>query len=162
MVWSNNSSQQKQVHLLLEQLFEAGLLTRDQIEVIRIDHAATAIPIPEVLCQRGWIKEQTISYFMQNIVNTESKSSQTEHLKQQVEQLHQQQVKLSKVKIALEKEIEKLRKEKGVPQQYGPKQHQNQLTLDRNKTQLSSARHHDVNNDSRSKRDTQDSIAWIG
>lgn len=56
-------------------LVDAGLINRGQIEVALNDQKATGMKFGEVLATRGWIKQQTIEYFMAKIVLPERKSS---------------------------------------------------------------------------------------
>ena len=56
-------------------LVDAGLINRGQIEVALNDQKATGMKFGEVLATRGWIKQQTIEYFMNKIVLPERKAS---------------------------------------------------------------------------------------
>lgn len=49
-------------------LVEAGLLTQVQIDVALADQEATGVRFGDILVLRGWIKEQTIEYFMRKLV----------------------------------------------------------------------------------------------
>ena len=49
-------------------LVDAGLINRGQIEVALNDQKATGMKFGEVLVTRGWIKQQTVEYFMDKIV----------------------------------------------------------------------------------------------
>ncbi|NER01070.1 MAG: hypothetical protein F6K30_30995 [Cyanothece sp. SIO2G6] len=49
-------------------LVEAGLINRGQIEVALNDQKVTGMKLGEILVTRGWIKQQTVEYFMENIV----------------------------------------------------------------------------------------------
>jgi len=49
-------------------LVEAGLLTQVQIDVALADQAATGMRFGDILVLRGWIKEQTVEYFMNKLI----------------------------------------------------------------------------------------------
>lgn len=55
-------------------LVDAGLINRGQVEVALNDQQATGMKFGEVLATRGWIKQQTIEYFMEKIVLPERKA----------------------------------------------------------------------------------------
>jgi hypothetical protein len=55
-------------------LEEAGLVTSAQIEVALNDQKATGMRFGEVLAARGWVKQQTIEYFMKKLVIPERQS----------------------------------------------------------------------------------------
>lgn len=55
-------------------LIDAGLINQGQIEVALNDQKATGMKFGEVLATRGWIKQQTIEYFMAKIVLPERQS----------------------------------------------------------------------------------------
>ncbi len=145
--------------LLLDQLLKAGLLTKDQIDVILFDHAETSIPISEIMLQRSWIKEQTVTYFMQSIHLAEKSSSPTKNLEKQLSQLRQQQDKLRTIKHALEQEIENLRKEKDLLRQQRRRLHRRTLNSVDDAKQTVSDPYLDTTPD---KEFSPDSIQWIG
>lgn len=153
---SSQSSESKQ---LLDQLLKAGLLTKDQIDVILFDHAETSIPICEIMLQRSWIKEKTVTYFMQSIVLAEKVSPPTKSIEKQLSQLRQQQEKLRNIKNALEQEIENLRREKKLLHQHSRRQHRKDLNS------VDYARQASPNHYSDTVPDNQfcpDSIQWLG
>ncbi len=54
-------------HKLLGQLLkEAGLLTDQQIELALFDQSTSGLRFGEILVRRGWIKQQTLDYFLAN------------------------------------------------------------------------------------------------
>ena len=55
-------------------LVDAGLINRGQVEVALNDQKATGMKFGEVLATRGWIKQQTVEYFMEKIVLPERKA----------------------------------------------------------------------------------------
>ena len=55
-------------------LIDAGLINQGQIDVALNDQKATGMKFGEVLATRGWIKQQTIEYFMAKIVLPERQS----------------------------------------------------------------------------------------
>ncbi len=88
--WQDDLSQKIPRHLLRETpqrrkihqgkrlgsyLIEAGLLTPAQIEVALADQQLTGIRLGEVLVRRGWIKEETVEYFMRKVVEPERQAS---------------------------------------------------------------------------------------
>ncbi len=52
-------------------LVDAGLLTADQINVILNDQQATGMRFGEIVTARGWVKEQTIEWIVQKVVEPE-------------------------------------------------------------------------------------------
>jgi len=56
-------------------LVEAGLLTQVQIDVALADQVATGIRFGEILVLRGWIKEQTVEYFMNKLILPEREAA---------------------------------------------------------------------------------------
>ncbi|NJN23375.1 MAG: hypothetical protein HC810_01870 [Acaryochloridaceae cyanobacterium RL_2_7] len=52
-------------------LVEAGLLSPAQIEVALADQQLNGVRLGEVLVRRGWIKEETVEYFMRKVVEPE-------------------------------------------------------------------------------------------
>ena len=88
--WKDDLSQKVPSHLLRETpqrrkisqgkrlgsyLIEAGLLTPAQIEVALADQQLAGIRLGEVLVRRGWIKEETVEYFMRKVVEPERQAS---------------------------------------------------------------------------------------
>ena len=57
-------------------LLEAGLLTNDQIRVILNDQQATGMRFGEIVVARGWMKEQTIEWIVEKVVEPERKLHQ--------------------------------------------------------------------------------------
>lgn len=57
-------------------LTEAGLLTQVQIDVALADQEATGVRFGDILVLRGWIKEQTIEYFMRKLVLPEREATE--------------------------------------------------------------------------------------
>lgn len=60
-------------------LVEAGLLTLDQINVILNDQQATGMRFGEIVVARGWLKEQTIEWIVEKVVEPERQSLQHQH-----------------------------------------------------------------------------------
>lgn len=58
-------------------LMEAGLLTSDQIKVALNDQQATGMRFGEIIVARGWLKEQTIEWIVEKVVEPERKLIQT-------------------------------------------------------------------------------------
>lgn len=58
-------------------LVEAGLLTPAQVTVALNDQRLTGMRFGEVLATRGWVKQQTIEYFMQKVVLPEREGSES-------------------------------------------------------------------------------------
>ncbi len=56
-------------------LVEAGLLTPAQIDVALNDQKSTGMRFGEVLAARGWVKQQTIEYFMQKVILPEQQAA---------------------------------------------------------------------------------------
>ena len=52
-------------------LVDAGLLTADQINVILNDQQATGMRFGEIVTARGWVKEQTIEWIVEKVVEPE-------------------------------------------------------------------------------------------
>ena len=52
-------------------LMDAGLLTADQINVILNDQQSTGMRFGEIVTARGWVKEQTIEWIVQKVVEPE-------------------------------------------------------------------------------------------
>jgi hypothetical protein len=52
-------------------LVDAGLLTADQIKVVLNDQQATGMRFGEIVTARGWLKEQTIEWIVQKVVEPE-------------------------------------------------------------------------------------------
>jgi hypothetical protein len=59
-------------------LVDAGLLTLDQINVVLNDQQATGMRFGEIIVARGWLKEQTIEWIMEKVVEPERCASQKE------------------------------------------------------------------------------------
>ncbi len=56
-------------------LMEAGLLNASQIEVALADQQVTGLRLGEVLVRRGWIKEETVEYFMKKVIEPDRSGS---------------------------------------------------------------------------------------
>ncbi|MCM1984741.1 hypothetical protein [Lyngbya confervoides] len=56
-------------------LVESGLLSESQIEVALADQQLTGMRFGEVVVRRGWIKEETVEYFMKKVVEPERSAS---------------------------------------------------------------------------------------
>lgn len=56
-------------------LIEAGLLSPAQIEVALADQQLNGIRLGEVLVRRGWIKEETVEYFMRKVIEPDRQAS---------------------------------------------------------------------------------------
>jgi len=57
-------------------LVEAGLLTTAQVDVALNDQKMTGMRFGEILAARGWVKQQTIEYFMAKVVMPERETIQ--------------------------------------------------------------------------------------
>lgn len=55
-------------------LVEAGLLTPAQVDVALNDQKSTGMRFGEILAARGWVKQQTIEYFMQKVILPEQQA----------------------------------------------------------------------------------------
>jgi hypothetical protein len=60
-------------------LVDAGLLSAAQVEVILADQQRMEMSFGEIAAARGWIKQQTVEYIMQKVVEPE-RSTQSEKL----------------------------------------------------------------------------------
>jgi len=60
-------------------LVEAGLLTPSQVAVALNDQKQTGMRFGEILAARGWVKQETIEYFMQQVILPEQQATQREH-----------------------------------------------------------------------------------
>ncbi len=49
-------------------LMDAALLTEAQVASVLCDQQSTRMRFGEILVQRGWLKEQTIEFFMRNVI----------------------------------------------------------------------------------------------
>jgi hypothetical protein len=74
-------------------LIEAGLLTTAQVDVALNDQRLTGMRFGEVLTARGWVKEQTVEFFVQKVMVPERQSVAQSQRLQALEQL---QVQLQK------------------------------------------------------------------
>jgi hypothetical protein len=61
-------------------LVEAGLLTPAQVDVVLNDQKSTGMRFGEILAARGWVKQQTIEYFMQKVILPEQQLGQRRSL----------------------------------------------------------------------------------
>jgi len=57
-------------------LVDAGLLTPAQVDVVLNDQKSTGMRFGEILAARGWVKQQTIEYFMEKVILPEQKAHQ--------------------------------------------------------------------------------------
>ena len=64
-------------------LLDAGLLNPDQVNVALNDQKATGMRFGEVLVVRGWLKEQTIEWVMQQVVEPERQQHDRQKTAQQ-------------------------------------------------------------------------------
>lgn len=55
-------------------LSEAGLLTADQINVALNDQQSTGMRFGEIVVARGWVKEQTVEWIMNKVVEPERRA----------------------------------------------------------------------------------------
>jgi len=55
-------------------LVEAGLLAPAQVTVALNDQSVTGLRFGEILSKRGWVREQTIEYFMDKVIEPERRS----------------------------------------------------------------------------------------
>ncbi|MEM9770845.1 MAG: hypothetical protein AAF889_04460 [Cyanobacteria bacterium P01_D01_bin.73] len=55
---------------------EAGLISPAQVQVVLNDQAMTGLRFGEILVQRGWMKETTIEYFVDKLIEPERRSLQ--------------------------------------------------------------------------------------
>jgi hypothetical protein len=55
-------------------LVEAGLLTSSQVDVALNDQKLTGMRFGEILAARGWVKQQTIEYFMEKVILPEQEA----------------------------------------------------------------------------------------
>jgi hypothetical protein len=55
-------------------LVDAGLLSPAQVEVVLNDQANTSLRFGEILVKRGWVKEKTIEYLYQKIIEPERRA----------------------------------------------------------------------------------------
>jgi hypothetical protein len=60
-------------------LVEAGLLTPAQVDVVLNDQKMTGMRFGEILAARGWVKQQTIEYFMQKVILPEQEAISQPH-----------------------------------------------------------------------------------
>jgi len=70
---SSSSLNARQRKRLGGYLVEAGLLTPAQIDVALNDQKLTGMRFGEILAARGWVKQQTIEYFMSKVVLPEQR-----------------------------------------------------------------------------------------
>ena len=57
-----------------EYLVEAGLLAPAQVAVALNDQTVTGLRFGEILAKRGWVREQTIEYLMDKVIEPERRS----------------------------------------------------------------------------------------
>jgi len=73
----------KEIKRLGGYLVEAGLLTRVQVDVALADQKATGVRFGDIIVIRGWLKEQTIEYFMKKLVLPDREAAEKEAMAQQ-------------------------------------------------------------------------------
>ncbi len=105
------TNRQDPQQVLASHLFEAGLLTEAQTKVIFADRDRTAMSLSEILIHRGWIKEQTINFFMQRVLEPEHNTDEHSILCQELEILRGQKSALKLIRDALKREKETLGQE---------------------------------------------------
>lgn len=64
-------------------LVEAGLLTRVEVDVALADQEATRVRFGDIIVIRGWLKVQTIEYFMRKLVLPEREAAERKAAAQQ-------------------------------------------------------------------------------
>ena len=52
-------------------LVEAGLLTPAQVDVVLNDQKQSGLRFGEILAARGWVKQETVDYFMEKVIRPE-------------------------------------------------------------------------------------------
>lgn len=57
-------------------LVEAGLLTPAQVDVVLNDQKKSGLRFGEILAARGWVKQETVEYFMEKVVLPERSVAQ--------------------------------------------------------------------------------------
>ncbi len=55
---------------------DAGLISPAQVQVVLNDQEMTGLRFGEILVQRGWIKEKTVEYFVDKLIEPERRSLQ--------------------------------------------------------------------------------------
>ncbi|HEY9847029.1 MAG TPA: hypothetical protein V6D03_12655 [Candidatus Caenarcaniphilales bacterium] len=80
-------------------LVEAGLLTQVQIDVALADQEATGMRFGDILVLRGWIREQTIEYFMKKLILPEREAAKNELLAEPEPKLPSQRSPLAQQKL---------------------------------------------------------------
>jgi hypothetical protein len=93
-------------------LVEAGLLTKAQIDVALNDQQMTAMKFGEILAARGWVKQQTIEFFMSKVVMPERR-----HLEQRA---RQRQADSAQASSQIQSPTESSQPEANRPAQSGP------------------------------------------
>jgi hypothetical protein len=58
-------------------LVEAGLLSPAQVAVVLSDQASTGMRFGEIVVSHGWLKEQTVEYLMQNLIQPRQKEAES-------------------------------------------------------------------------------------
>ena len=58
-------------------LVEAGLLTPAQVDVVLNDQKKSGLRFGEILAARGWVKQETVEYFMEKVVLPERSVAQS-------------------------------------------------------------------------------------
>lgn len=81
-------------------LVEAGLLTPAQIDVVLNDQKITGMRFGEILAARGWVKQQTVEYFMQKVILPEKNASNHQHEGERSEMLRNKQVESSTARMS--------------------------------------------------------------
>ena len=102
---------QDQQQVLTKHLCDAGLLTEAQVGVIHADQATTAMSFSEIVIHRGWLKAQTIDYFMQKLFVPDRNANEKDMHLRELEILRGQKDTLQLIRDALKREKETLREE---------------------------------------------------
>jgi hypothetical protein len=58
-------------------LVEAGLLSPAQVDVVLSDQATTGMRFGEIVVSHGWLKEQTVEYLMQYLIQPQQKEAES-------------------------------------------------------------------------------------
>ncbi len=57
-------------------LIDAGLLSPSQVDVALSDQASTGLRFGEIVVERGWVKQQTIDYLHNKVIELEREIGQ--------------------------------------------------------------------------------------
>lgn len=73
MEQNNNLNQEKSGRKLGYYFIEAGLITSDQVDEALIEQRTNPdMRLGEILVERGWIKQNTLDYFVKKIIEPDS------------------------------------------------------------------------------------------